>query len=334
MPSRLKRFIRLAVAIGLLAFIFSYVPVEGVVARFAGVRPLPLLAALLATLLSRLVSGIQFKCLTDVQHMNVSLRRIFYINTTTSFYQLFLPGYISGGAIRWKKLAAGADNADKAFSVIVASRLFDSIVAVVWMLTMFTADAAAWADGYPAAGKLLAGALIAIPLACVCVKYQQRFSAVLHKRLVGNGKANLGKLAWMTDKLAQALLNFNWLTTSQLAVTVGLLSLYHLFGALSWYYLAIGLDVHIPLLSIIWIRIFVYLATLIPVSFSGLGVREGLMIVLLAPFGISNSSAMALALMLLSLSIAIGLLGGVLEAVVMAVGTPQTAPTSQQSEKP
>src|SRR5665213_860524 len=83
MPSRLRRFARLAVACGLLAFIFSYVPVAGVVTRFAGVRPLPLLAALLATLLSRLVSAIQFKCLTDVQHMNVSLRRIFYINTTT-----------------------------------------------------------------------------------------------------------------------------------------------------------------------------------------------------------------------------------------------------------
>jgi glycosyltransferase 2 family protein len=328
-PSRLKRIARLAIACGLLAFIFSYVPVAAVVTRFTGVRPLPLLAALLATLLSRWVSAIQFKCLTDVQHMNVSLRRIFYINTTTSFYQLFLPGYISGGAIRWKKLASGADNADKALSVIVATRLFDTIVAVVWMLTMFTADSAAWADGYPATGKLLVAALIAIPLACVFVKYQQRFSAVLHKRLAGNGKANLGKLAWVTDKLAQALLNFNGLTTSQLVVTVGLLSLYHLFGALSWYFLAIGLDIHIPLLSIIWIRIFVYLATLVPVSFSGLGVREGLLIVLLAPFGIGSSSAMALALMLLSLSIGIGLLGGVLEAVVMTVGTP-----ANRSEKP
>jgi hypothetical protein len=37
--------------------------------------------------------------------------------------------------------------------------------------------------------------------------------------------------------------------------------------------------------------------------------------------------------MLLSLSIAIGLLGGVLEAVVMTVGTPQTAPTSKRREK-
>jgi len=92
MPSRLRWFTRLAVAGGLLAFIFSYVPVEGVVTRFAHVRPLPLLAALLATLLSRLVSAIQFKCLTDVQHMNVSFPRIFYINTATSFYQLFLPG--------------------------------------------------------------------------------------------------------------------------------------------------------------------------------------------------------------------------------------------------
>jgi hypothetical protein len=164
MPPPFRWFTRLAVAGGLLAVVFSYVPVEGLVTRFASVRPLPLLVALLATLLNRLVFALQCKCLSDAQHMNVSLPQIFYSNTATSFYQLFLPGYIRGGAIRWYKLAAGADNADKALSVIVVSRLFVSMV--VWMLTLFAADAAAWADGYPAAVKLLVGALITIPLAC------------------------------------------------------------------------------------------------------------------------------------------------------------------------
>jgi hypothetical protein len=161
------------------------------------------------------------------------------------------------------------------------------------------------------------------------VKHQQRFAAVLHHRLVGNGKANPGRLACVVDKLAQVPLSFNWLTTSQLAVTVGLLSLYHLRGALSWYYLAIGRDVDVPLLSCIWIGIFIYLVTLIPVSFCGPGVREGLLIALLAPFGIASSRAMALGLLLLCLSIAIGLQGGVRAAIVMSVGAP-----ANRSDKP
>lgn len=69
------------------------------------------------------------------------------------------------------------------------------------------------------------------------------------------------------------------------------------------------------------VRSLLLLAALLA-TFPGLGVREGLLIVLLAPFGIGSSSAMTLALLLLSLSIAIGLLGGALEAVVMSVGTP------------
>jgi uncharacterized protein (TIRG00374 family) len=321
-PPQLKWFARVAVAGGLLALIFRYVPINNVLTQFAHVRPLPLLVAVLATLLGRLVAAVQFKYLTDAQHMNVSLGRIFYINTATAFYQLFLPGYISGGAVRWYKLAARADNSDKALSVIVVSRLFDSMVAVVWMLVLFAADAAAWAEGYPDAVKLLVGALVAVPLSCLFLRYQQRFGGVLHNHLAGSGNAYPGMPGRVAGKVANALLGFNWLSTRQLLVTAALLSLCHVLGALSWYYMAIGLGIDVPLLSIVWIRIFIYLAMLIPVSISGLGVREGLLIILLAPLGIASSSAVALALLLLFLSIAIGLLGGVLEAIVIALGTP------------
>jgi hypothetical protein len=325
----LKWFLRLAIAGGLLAYIFSRVPVDQVIEQFAAVRPGPLLAALLVTLLSRLVSALQFKRLTDVQQMNVSLGRIFYINTATAFYQLFLPGYISGGAIRWYKLAASLDNAEKALAVILVSRLFDTVVAVIWMLTLFAADTAFWAEGYSATGKFFGGALVAFSLSCLCLKYHQRLSEWLRRRLAGNVPNSRGKFIVRIRSLLQLLLGFDWLTVQHLVAHVTLLSLYHVLGALAWFCLAISLEIDVPFLAIIWIRIFIYLAMLVPISFSGLGVREGLLIVLLAAYGISSSSALALGLLLFGLSVAIGLLGGIVEALALSFGT-----AAGRSDKP
>jgi hypothetical protein len=320
LPPQFKWLARLAVAGGLLAVIFRYVPLEEVARQFTHVSTMPLMAALTVTVLGRVISAVQFKYLTDIQHMKVSLSRIFYINTVTAFYQLFLPGYISGGAIRWYKLADGAENADKALSVILVARLFDSMVAFIWMLTLFAADTVAWASGYSAAVKLFAGALIAVTLAGFGVKYQQHLGAFLHRRVAGMYLERSGRIAGAIGGAARLLLNFSWLTTPQVAATVLLLSVYHFLGASGWFYLAMGLDIDIPLLSLVWIRIVIYLAMLIPITFSGLGVREGLLILLLAPLGIDAGSAVAFALLLLCLSIAIGVLGGAVEGIALTFG--------------
>lgn len=321
LPPQLKWLARLAVAGGLLAVVFHYVPPEQVVAQFTDVRTMPLLAALTATLLARVVSAVQFRYLTDIQRMKVSLSRVLYINTVTAFYQLFLPGYISGGAIRWYKLADGARNADKALSVILVSRMFDSMVAIAWMLALFAADSVAWASGHSTTVRFSVGALIAIALAGFGLKYQQRLAAWLHGRLAGDPREHGGRVAAIIGRAARLLLNFDWLTTPQVAATVLMLSAYHCLGALAWFYLAMGLGLEIPLLSVIWIRILVYLALLVPVTFSGIGVRDGLLIVLLAPLGIGADSAVALSMLLLSLSLVVGAFGGIVEAIAWAFGT-------------
>jgi uncharacterized protein (TIRG00374 family) len=327
LPPVLKWFAKLSVAGVLFTLIFRQVPLEQVTTSLADIQPLPLVAALLGTLLVRLVSAVQFKSLTDAQGMDISLGRIFYINFVTAFYQLVLPGYIAGGAIRWYKLADGAGNADKAMSVILVSRLFDIMVAAVWMLIMFTVDTSIRAHGYPATLLFFTGASLALAFSYFCVKYQQRLGAVLQRRWFGGEDQRSGKIARALNRLIRLLLNFGRPGDAQLMWAAALLSLYHCLAALTWFFLAMGLGIDIPYLSMLWIRIVVYLAVFIPLSLSGLGVREGLLIMLLAPLGISSGSALALALSLLGLSIAIGLLGGIVEAFVltfgMAVGRPR-----------
>ena len=49
------------------------------------------------------------------------------------------------------------------------------------------------------------------------------------------------------------------------------------------------------------------------VSFSGIGVREGTMVVLLQPYGVAGSAAVALSFLILIMNIVIAALGGLAE---------------------
>ena len=320
-----KWLLRLAIAAAILAYIFQRVPLAEVMRQLEGVDPLLLAAAFGLACAVRLVGALQFKHLTDVQEMRVSVARILYINAATSFYQLFLPGYISGGAIRWYKLADGASRADRALAAILASRLFDCTVAAALMAILYAADAGAGA-AHPVAA-LLCGSAAAVPVACAAMGLAQRIGSGLEARFSADGGPPQSRLARALHRVLRPLLRFHWLSPRELATSALLLALFHGLAGVSWYFLARAVDIDVSLLAISWIRIAVYLAVLVPISFSGAGVREGILIVLLAPLGVPSSAALALGLLQLGLSLAMGVLGGIVEFVALAL--PGAAPRAE-----
>ena len=63
------------------------------------------------------------------------------------------------------------------------------------------------------------------------------------------------------------------------------------------------------------------LVAILPISVAGLGVREGAMVILLAPCGVAAADALTYALLAFATTIlAVGLLGGLLEAIRLLRG--------------
>ena len=97
------------------------------------------------------------------------------------------------------------------------------------------------------------------------------------------------------------------------SIVISLLA--HLIGTVGYWLLALSLDLELSLMAIGWIRAGMMLATLLPVSISGLGVREAASLVLLSYYGIPADAAIAYSLIVFMTSILfIGLLGGLAEA--------------------
>ena len=71
----------------------------------------------------------------------------------------------------------------------------------------------------------------------------------------------------------------------------------------------------IPWLAVAWVRSALLLAGFLPISLLGLGVREGILMILLGPYGIPGTAAVAAGLLLLTRPLVLGITGGLLEAV-------------------
>ena len=89
----------------------------------------------------------------------------------------------------------------------------------------------------------------------------------------------------------------------------------HLVGIIAYWLIARSLDMTLSLLTIAWIRSGMMLATLLPITIAGLGVREVTVLILLQQYGIDTDIAIAFSMLVFATTVlGIGLLGGLTEA--------------------
>jgi uncharacterized membrane protein YbhN (UPF0104 family) len=94
---------------------------------------------------------------------------------------------------------------------------------------------------------------------------------------------------------------------------IGLAVARHLLGIVSFGLIALSLDIHLSLLTIGWIRVVLQAIMTLPITLSGIGLREGTLVILLQEYGVSASDAVALAFLVFAIGLLVNSLGGILE---------------------
>ena len=79
------------------------------------------------------------------------------------------------------------------------------------------------------------------------------------------------------------------------------------------YMLAVAVGLEISYFQLVLVLALSSLASLLPISISGLGVREGGLIMLLEPFGVTGATVVALSFLMLGRSLLLGAIGAALE---------------------
>ncbi len=300
--------LRFAVAFGILSYLFSKIPVSEIIAAINSAKINYLVVALVLSILSQWVLANRLRFLTDRQGMLLSTFQVLEINFSSVFYGLFLPGgNLTAVTVRFYKLS----NVDRKFSEAFVSLVFDRIAATISLCmigVLFWLIESPLHTGYIGLGMILSLGL----------------SSILYLLLFGRRSS----LAWgkyfdytkwpsvsnKVHSLFSSFKQYQKLSPHSLAYILSLSITAHLLGILIYYLLAISLGINISFVTIGWIRSAVLIISMVPISVSGLGIREGVSLFLLKPYGVSGEKALAFSFLIFGATLLlIGAVGGLLE---------------------
>jgi uncharacterized protein (TIRG00374 family) len=223
----------------------------------------------------------------------VSLLRIIGINASTEFYNLFLPGILAGGAIRWYRLSRDNKMRVQAFVVIVMNRLVNLYALLMVGVLGW------WFEDTRGETQWVFAILLTCLLSLTCgffVLSNRRLAASLRRILKDSDKLR----PYFETKLLQlidAVNEYRQISGSDRARLICYATSWHVVILASTYVFCLSLGIAVSIGVLAWIRTVITLALLLPVTISGFGVREGGWIYFLGLYGVAPAEAFALSLL-------------------------------------
>jgi uncharacterized membrane protein YbhN (UPF0104 family) len=272
-------------------------------------------AGLLAIAFIRVFSSWQNWLALDYYDINLSLARILVINTIVGFYSLFLPSAATG-AIKWVKFSKSHGK----YPEVLASLLFIKAINTIFICFIGSFALLTSTEFRQPAISFFAVSLLGALIAFyVCL-----FVFPLHKKTENWLESHLN---WLPDKLLckinelfQAVSISRQLQRKVFLRILLVPILLQVMLFLLFFAVACALNLYLPASVLIWIGSMVYLIHLVPASISGLGLREGALVVLLPYYQVEPADALAFSLIIFSFTVFLGGIGGVLEAVEVYAG--------------
>lgn len=306
-----KRILRIVASIALVVGIFWFIPIHEVVESFRKVRIELVLAGFLLNILSAWLEGVQLWILLKRAAVPATLWDVFETKMTTRFYAQFLPSELMAASVKFYRLAEPTKQWGEVMAALVFFR-------VINMGALTLLGLAFWAVEMPQGpGRWIGLVLIVMTVLIALVHF-----FLSSKRVARFGKRMLQHrwFAWLKGKLVDKAKDFTNRTIASYrlfhgsALAIVLFAVVrHVVGIYSFYLVALALHVELSFLTIGWIRVVLHAIMSLPISLSGIGVREGSLVVLLAEYGVSGADAVALAFLLFVVNLAQNSLGGIFE---------------------
>jgi len=306
---QLRFALKLLISAGLLAYVLSDIPLEQLGSILRYTNPWLFLASLVLAPCMIYLTATQTRVLTELQGLSLTTVQIFAVTFATAFYGLLLPGALVGGAIRWYKFSQQDKKPAEALAAIAFGRLLNTLVLAAVGLVCWALDA-------EARRSLMNGAILATVmvgfLGGYVLFFRRRFAEALVS-LLERQSLIPGLLRAKLAKLLRAAGQFQSLSAPVVLRMSAVFAVYHVLGIFSFYLLARALALELTFNNIGWIRTYIVLIAALPISFLGLGVREGALILLLQAYGIPATAAVAYSFLILARTLFTALIGGAIE---------------------
>jgi uncharacterized protein (TIRG00374 family) len=310
MNKHLVLTLKIILSLIILIYLFTIIPIQNIWISIQSAEIIFILLGLILASPISYLSAFETQYLTKIQGMSLSVFEILKIQLATSFYGLFLPGTLSGGAIKWYKFSKHGTKSSAA-AVVVFNRFLEILI-IILLGIFFSLPSL-----YALKNKTLIALWVLIFFFMILLYYflLNKSALILIEKIVLRLPLlrNSSGFKEKVHKIIDAMHQFQNLSLRNHVEIIGLMLLYHGIGVLSFYCFARSLNIDVNLWVIGWVRSAMTIAIMLPLSFAGLGIREGTLVLLLGQYGVLPSNSMALSFLFLFRAILTSLMGGLFE---------------------
>ncbi len=306
-PAR-KRVIlagRILVSAGMLAFLLWKIEEEGVtdmIPAWTTSSSLWLATALVLTLAGIVLSALRWQVVLHALGQRPRLQRLLSFYLAGQFVANVLPTSIGGDVLRVTRLSQDSGQSHTSFASVVLERMTGWIVLPAITFVGLAANPGLFEEGN--AAKIAAAVAVAVLLLLGGVL----FAVARH-----DYAADFDEPKGWRRFLAAVSFGLHRLRhqPAEVVNVIGVGLAYQLVLVLAAFAGARALQLQddVGLTALLAFLPAVLIAQVLPVSISGLGIREALLVILLEPLGVPRGRAIALGLMLYFLNLAVSLLG-------------------------
>ncbi len=271
--------VKMTISSAILYFVLRKAGIREVYLTLREMNPLSFVAALMLYLLSLFTSTIRWKVLLTPlgkNFGNMSTFRLFSLYLMGAFFNRFLPGMVGGDAVRTYYLYKDTDRGSLSLATVFADRYMGFLAMITLGLTAIPFGInKIRGTGVEWAVPVIAMIFIAVSFFIFVLKIGKRFSTIrrFHKYF--------SKLKHSPVILLKAF-------TLSIIIQV--------FGIISVYILSVGIGADASLVEYFLFIPIINTLTTLPISISGLGIREGAFVMLLGLTGISPQVATSISL--------------------------------------
>lgn len=312
MSSFVRTSLKLAFTAVILGALVHLAGARNILAAFENLKWAWGLAMFGTALLRRFIISTQLWAILRQSGLTVSVIRVFLANMLSALYTLFLPGNIASAGVKWLDLSAATGKKAAVFNGLIYHRL------VMTLLTLAIGGLAlAYSNplAYESLGYLL-GFLLIILGTLFGGMYNPTIGARLESILRRIAERLPDKINGYLNSVLDALRRIRGFSASDhvrifawALISVALRTLVLYFATR-----AVGVDVS-PV-HILWISAFLVFTAALPITIANLGVREGLLIFALSPFGVIPATAVALGLLLFANQVIAALIGALYQLAI------------------
>lgn len=272
----------------LLAWLLSRTDLGALAQMFRRMDGRLALAAIGAYVGAQLVSTARWKILLAAEGISVPGRTLYGVLLEGMFFNLFLPSMVGGDVVRGYRIYALARGRQASLASIAVERL--SGFAALMLIAL-----GALASGHEALADGKVKAIVAGTAAAFFVIVGTLFAVPGRAEGGGAGAGRWGRLLAVLGRFHEALLAYRG-HTGALALALLLSFALQTLGIVTLFLLAWAMGLPVSFGSFFLIVPVATVVAMLPISISGLGVREGAMVYLLARLGIASAGAIGLSL--------------------------------------